>query len=252
MKIQIEPLRNTDAHLIPKLIKSGMDQDIFALTIFSARGYENYLKNLLLIPENNRTVKLYGAFVDGQLAGYSEWRIFEKSIFLNNIYVFPEFQGIGIGKILLIKHGRKLMNKYEKMVMSLDVFENNAEALRWYQRIGFEKENVTHWYLGEQTSIPISDRCYIEHYPKAIAEQEAYDFSMFTCSTNKGVYQIGRIKNHYYRLTDSKGLNDLGLLHCLYKLAPNRKILLLTNEIPSSPASFRLACKSYRMSLDLN
>jgi GNAT superfamily N-acetyltransferase len=253
MKLRIEPLKSKDAHLIPKLIESGMDKDIFSLTIFSSKGYEAYLEKLLTIPEENRRVKLYGAFVGNHLAGYAEWRIYENSLFLNNIYVFPEYQGLGLGKSLLEKHGNKLMEEYRKSSITLDVFNNNAEAMRWYEKIGFVKQESINWFVGEQLTITRNStfECYIENYPNAEAEQKAYDFSMFTCSTKNGVYQIGRIKNQFYRLTNPESLSNDDLLHCLYQFDPKRKLLLLTNEVFSSTFSFALTCVSNRMKLEI-
>lgn len=254
MKLRIEPLKSKDAHLIPKLIESGMDKDIFSLTIFSSKGYEAYLENLLTIPEEHRRVKLFGAFVGDQLAGYTEWRILENSLFLNNIYVFPEFQGLGLGKSLLEEHGNTLMEEYRKSSISLDVFKNNEKAVRWYEKVGFVKQESINWYVGEQQTLTCDNYmydCYIENYPNAEAEQKAYDFSMFTCSTKNGVYQIGRIKNQFYRLTNSESLNNVDLLHCLYQVDSKRKMLLLSNEIYSSNFSFTLACVSNRMKLEI-
>ncbi|MEH6992338.1 GNAT family N-acetyltransferase [Neobacillus drentensis] len=254
MKIRVEPLKRKDAHLIPKLIESGMDKDIFSLTIFSSNRYEAYLENLLTIPEENRRVKLYGAFVGDHLAGYTEWRIFENSLFLNNIYVFPEYQGLGIGKSLLEKHGNKLVVEYGKSNLTLDVFDNNAEAVRWYEKIGFVKQNSTNWYVGEQPALTrdnLTYECYIENYPNAEVEQKAYDFSMFTCSTKNGVYQIGRIRNQFYRLTNPESLNNDDLLHFLYQFDPKRKLLLLTSDEFSSEFSFTLSCVSNRMKIEI-
>ncbi|MFP5112863.1 GNAT family N-acetyltransferase [Bacillaceae bacterium C204] len=255
MKICIEPLKKEDAHLIPKLIESGMNKDIFSLTIFSSKGYEAYIKNLLTIPEKNRRVKFYGAFIDDHLAGYTEWRIFEETLFLNNIYVFPEYQGFGIGRSLLVQHGFKLLDEYGKSKMSLDVFDHNGEAMSWYEKIGFVRNESTYWYVGEQPTLARSNftyECYIENYPNAEAEQKEYDFSMFTCSTRNGVYQIGKINNQFYRLTNPKSFNDHDLLHCLYQLDPKRKLLLLTREVFSKHFTFTLACISNRMNVEIN
>jgi GNAT superfamily N-acetyltransferase len=255
MKVCIHPLKIKDAHLVPKLIETGMNKEILSLTIFSSKGYEAYIKNLLMIPEENRRVKLYGAFVDNYLAGYTEWRIHEDHLFLNNIYVLPEYQKVGIGKSLLVKHGTKLLKQYGMSKMSLDVFDYNAKALSWYEKIGFVKKGVTYWYVGEQPFLA-SDNCtydcYIENYPNAEAEHQAYDFSIFTCSTKNGVYQIGRIKNLYYRLTNPEAFNDNDLLHFLYQFDPKRKLLLLTSdEVCSSKLTFTLACISNRMTLKI-
>ncbi len=252
--MRIAPLRNKDAHLIPKLIESGMNRSIFPLTIFSSKGYEAYINNLLTIAEKNRRVKLYGAFVDDHLAGYTEWRILEESLFLNNIYVFPEYQGFGFGKSLLVEHGKDLLHEYEKSTISLDVFADNKAAIHWYEKIGFINKQSTYWYVGEQTARTDSNSptgCYVENYPNAEAEHKAYGFSMLTCSTRNGSYQIGRIKNQYYRITNPKFLHDYELLHYLYELDPCRRLIVLTNE-EDLPNHYTLVCKSNRMSAVFN
>ncbi|MED1468855.1 GNAT family N-acetyltransferase [Bacillus salipaludis] len=254
MEIRIESLKNNNVHLIPKLIESGMNKDIFQLTIFSSIGYERYLKNLLKIPEAFRGVKLYGAFIDDKLAGYTEWRTTENHLFLNNIYVFPEYQGMGIGKSLLVKHGLQLLEENGKSNILLDVFDNNAEAISWYEKIGFIKKVATNWYVREQTLLKndtFANECVIENYPNADVEHKAYGFSMLTCSTRQGVYQIGRLKNHFYRLTNIKSLNDHDLLHCLYMLDPRRKLLIMSRESFSNSFPVTLACISNRMKLKI-
>jgi len=255
MKIRIEPLQIKDVHQIPKLIESGMNKDIFPLTIFSTKGYETYIKNVLTIPEKYRRVKIYGAFVNDHLAGFTEWRVLEGSLFLNNIYVYPEYRSFGIGRSLLVKHGYCLLDEYGKSKMSLDVFDNNTGAMCWYEKIGFVRKDSTFWYVGEQPALVHSNcsyECYIENYPNAEAEHMAYDFSMFTCSTRNGVYQIGKIRNQFYRLTNPNSINDHDLLHCLNQLDPKRKLLLLTCEIFSNQFNFTLSCKSNRMNLEVS
>ncbi|WP_026576798.1 GNAT family N-acetyltransferase [Bacillus sp. UNC438CL73TsuS30] len=254
MEIRIEALKNKDVHLIPKLIESGMNKDIFPLTIFSSIGYEAYLKKLLTIPEEFRRVKLYGAFINDQLAGYTEWRILKNHLFLNNIYVLHEYQGLGIGRSLLVKHGYKLLDENRKSNLSLDVFDNNTKAMNWYEKIGFVKKNSTYWYVREQPFVTTSNcfnECYIENYPNAEVDQKAFGFSMLTCTTRNGVYQIGRINHQLYRLTNPKSIHDDDLLHCLYKLDSKRKLLLMESEILSSQFPATLACQSNRMDLKI-
>ncbi|PFO04944.1 hypothetical protein COJ85_10615 [Bacillus sp. AFS076308] len=254
MEIRIEPFKNKDVKIIPKLIETGMDKDIFPLTIFSSNGYEAYLRKQLKISEKNRRAKFYAAFIDDELAGYSEWRYLENSLLLNNIYVSPEYRGVGIGKFLLVKHGAQLLAEYKKSIISLDVFENNTAAMSWYKKMGFVIEDTTSWYVGEQSFFPdtnSSNECFIENYPNAEAEHKLFGFSMLTCKTRNGVYQIGRIKSQFYRLTSTNSLHDYDLLHCLYQLDPTRKLLLLTSGEISSRIPFKIACKSSRMNLKI-
>lgn len=134
MKMRIEPFKSIDVYLIPKLIELGMDKNIFPLTIFSSDGYEAYLREQLKLSEEYRRIKLYAAFIDDQFAGYSEWRILENCLFLNNIYVSQRYQGLGIGKFLLETHGAELLAEHKKSIISLDVFDNNTKAISWYKK----------------------------------------------------------------------------------------------------------------------
>lgn len=251
MDISIKPLEEKYISIVPTLIKAEMSSDIFPLTIYSSRGYKDYLLNIVKVPPRHRKIKFYGAFVEGNLVGYSEWRLFKEQLFLNNIYVFSKYQGFGIGKFLLMNHGKDLMKKHNKSSIVLDVFDCNLKALLWYGKLGFKEVDSTYWYLGEQqpvnTQLDSNDECYIDNYTSAEAEQKYYDFSMLTCTTRKEIYHIGRIRDQYYRVTNPNLLNDQELLHCLFLLDPSRQFLLLTNEKMES--SFRQQLISKRMKL---
>ncbi|MFZ7942310.1 MULTISPECIES: GNAT family N-acetyltransferase [Bacillaceae] len=254
MKIQIEPLRNRDAPLIPELIKSGMNRKIFPLTIFSSKGYEAYLNKWLTIAEKHRKVKFYGAFTGERLAGYTEWRVLEEALFLNNIYVFPEYQGLRIGRTLLVEHGKQLLDQFGRTKISLDVFADNMAAINWYKKIGFVKIGSSNWYVREQTAVTDwkgpSGGCWIENYPNAESEQTAYGFSQLMCSTRNGTYQIGRITDQYYRITNPSALYDTDLLQYLNGLDPGRRLLIVTNK--EVPQPHVLLCESNRMTARFN
>lgn len=102
----------------------------------------------------------YFVYKDEELAGYFKLNIndaqtdikTDEAIELERIYVRQEFQGQQIGKLMLIEAIRIAYEKNKKYIW-LGVWENNHDAIRFYQKHNFTKF-ATHLYLigtDEQT-----------------------------------------------------------------------------------------------------
>ncbi|ESU71331.1 acetyltransferase [Geobacillus thermopakistaniensis] len=254
MKIKFAPLKAEDMDIVPELIREGLDYSIFEKTIFSCKGYSQYLKNIVKISTLHRNIKFFGAYIDGKLAGFTEWRILNDCVFLNNIYVSKAFRGRGIGEGLISEYMFPLLKQFNKNKVSLDVFDFNKKAIDWYRRLGFIEEKKSHWFLSE---LPIKNmneplNFIVEDYHIAEASHSIYHFSSFRILVNNNIYNIGRIGDHYYKLTDYLCLKDSHLLYSLYKLDPNRKILLITDftELEKNN-NINKVCSSIRMSLNI-
>ncbi|MCM3598329.1 GNAT family N-acetyltransferase [Metabacillus idriensis] len=245
MELKILPILQIDAYIIQNLIQSGMRPDIFHKTIFSSRGYTTFLENILSFPESLRNIKFRGAYLNNRLVGFAEYRILNDSVFLNNIYVDKELQGKNIGKFLL-ETGYELADKYKKDKILLDVFDDNYAALAWYEKEGFKKISATNWYLGnQQAHVSKSFECLVENYPSAQAEQRLYYFSNLKIKTDTALYDIGRIKETFYRITSDRILEDTSILNGLYWMDPVRELIILTQKTKLS--GFINICTSNRM-----
>ena len=55
-------------------------------------------------------------------------------------------------------------------------------------------------------------------------------FQQFSAATAKGVYSVGRLGRDWFRLTDSDGTDDRGLLALLSALDPARRILVIAKR----------------------
>lgn len=248
----IAPLRTCDSHLVSTLIRYNLNDDIFPLTIFSSNKYELFLSKLLSIPSRLRKVQYFGAYQDNKLLGFTEWRILEDGIFLNQISLFPNYRGMGVGKALL-EHGLTLLKDYKKTKMSLDVFEDNLYAEEWYRRKGFTSVTTTQWYLGNHVrnfDIEKSNQYSIENFNSSEAEQEIYRFSILNVKSPTKLYRVGRIKEHLYRINGIHTFLDEGLQSVLQELDNSRSLLVLT-EKELKCNHFRFIAASKRMSLNL-
>ena len=75
---------------------------------------------------------------DGVHAGFYRFVPNEEKMELDDLYLFPEFQGRGIGSRVI----QKCCGETDRSVM-LYVFIRNARAWKLYQRLGFEiRENI--------------------------------------------------------------------------------------------------------------
>ncbi len=78
--------------------------------------------------------QLYVAELDGAVAAMLAFRT--RDTYLDQIFVAPEHQGKGIGKALLAFTRRHLPDE-----ILLRTAAANTEAIAWYEREGFMREN---------------------------------------------------------------------------------------------------------------
>jgi ribosomal protein S18 acetylase RimI-like enzyme len=108
----------------------------------------------------NTNSHFYFVFKDEQLVGYFKLNENEaqtdiktnEAIELERIYVRQEFQGQRIGKLMLIEAKRLAVEKDKKYIW-LGVWENNYDAIRFYQKHEFTKFATHPYFVGtdEQT-----------------------------------------------------------------------------------------------------
>jgi ribosomal protein S18 acetylase RimI-like enzyme len=89
---------------------------------------------------------------DDKIVGFTEI----KDGWLNHFYILPNFQNKGIGKLLLDKV--KIINPKG---LSLWVFEDNTEAIKFYEREGFIlKEKRTKEQANNEEHLPDRRYCW--------------------------------------------------------------------------------------------
>jgi len=113
-------------------------------------------KQQLLNPES----EFYFAFYNNDLVGYFKLNVekaqtdikSEDAIELERIYVKEEFQRQQIGKHMLQEATRLAFQKNKKYIW-LGVWENNTDAIHFYEKHGFTKFDTHPYFIGkdEQT-----------------------------------------------------------------------------------------------------
>jgi ribosomal protein S18 acetylase RimI-like enzyme len=121
----------------------GLTKDFFSKEIFLSVDTQKYLKSNLVI---NRQQKTWIALLNSKLIGSITIIDKGKDCELRGFYVYPEFQGQGIGKQLW----EKALAFSEDKDIVLDIYAHNLKTIDMYLKWGFiiDKDRGTfyrHW-----------------------------------------------------------------------------------------------------------
>jgi ribosomal protein S18 acetylase RimI-like enzyme len=104
----------------------------------------------------NPFTTFYFVYADNDLVGYIKLNENDAqsdlkgkdSLELERIYVIREFQGIGLGKLML-QQVKKLASQSIKTFLWLGVWEHNKAAIKFYEINGFSKFGMHPYYIGK-------------------------------------------------------------------------------------------------------
>ena len=127
-----------------QLLATSYDLQISEFLIYRDKNYKEHLIRSLSSSSDFVHIALSA---DGDLLGFAQVRILENTLFLNNIIIKQQFRGASLASGLL----RFMINEANIDgrgidSFALDVFEKNAGALKWYQRLGMQMRSTRFWY----------------------------------------------------------------------------------------------------------
>lgn len=115
-----------------------------------------------IINSNTDNIFLILNSVEKTIGGFCRIKVLSDTLFLNNIYLKPAFQGQGLGKKLLFTGIQNSFDGVMHKSFSLDVFQINSKAIQWYKSLSMDIMDVTNWYkiTNHNTAIKNSDSIY--------------------------------------------------------------------------------------------
>lgn len=117
------------------------DSNLNEHLIYFDSNFKFYFRNVV---RNISADYIYIIKIDNVLNGFIHFKIFEDTIFLNNICLSKLCQGKGIGSFFL-KHSLMLAYKESLINFELDVFLSNSKALKWYKKLGLKINKNSIW-----------------------------------------------------------------------------------------------------------
>ena len=93
---------------------------------------------------------VYGYYLDSKLVGFIHLNEMYENIDIVNIVVDKDYRRKGIGNSLL----KYVINLFDDVTgIMLEVNENNQQAIKLYNKLGFKEISLRDRYYGEDTAI---------------------------------------------------------------------------------------------------
>lgn len=226
-KLKVRQACPGDASRIVSLIARSFSPAIKDATIYGCSGISKYVQANMAGAKQSSDSKYFVAELDGEMAGCAEFRVLPRTIFLNYICVLRKLRGGGIGEEML-RQSVPLVKGPETEDFKLDVFFDNAPALSWYHKLGFESAATTDWW-----SIPLPKKkqfrpnAVISGLPQAQVCHRQFGFSHFTMDTPAGSYRVGKLGEKWFRISQPQFINDHNAMQYLCHQKSGQKLLCL-------------------------
>ena len=81
-------------------------------------------------------MKYIGAYADGELAGYSCYKLEENALFLSKLYIRCDKRGCGIGKAMFMYELEAATSEGKEKIY-LTVNKHNTDTIALYEHLGF-------------------------------------------------------------------------------------------------------------------
>jgi ribosomal protein S18 acetylase RimI-like enzyme len=243
-----------DTPAIARLIATSFDEPLRPYIIYCQPGTSAYLGVLanwpLAFPDHNLYV---ATSPEGTLLGFAEFRsIAPNGCLLSYICVAPAARGLGLAERLILQH---LDRQSNIAYIELDVFSNNAAAIRLYDRLGFVTSSLTHWWRRE---LPVAAsnghrRLRVSDWHVSLATLERYGFCTMSVNHHGHEVQLGVTSQTVVRVTDHEQFGDDELLAGVRSLLPGtRSALLIDNALPGGRFRVEHVIESRRLHADFS
>ncbi len=225
----IEASRPEYAGDIAIFLANAFPESIRELTIYGCPGISNYVEAQIRARHCGADTLYTVALDESRVVGCVEMRRLPRELCLNYIAVASANRVQGLGRRLL-KAALDAPECHAYQTLSLDVFDSNQIALRWYQRLGFQLLHTSDWYVITHQQTTEAREGFLVGYPQAEAVHDRFGFSQFRLVTSQGDYSVGRLGSKWFRLTQTKALSDEELCFSLARLDATRGVFLIARQ----------------------
>lgn len=140
---QVKNINNDYIDFCYELLRNSFPFSISPYLIYNDNAYRDYFSRLIYEKDHF----IYIVIKQDQLLGFAHFRILNKQLFLNNIIINSNFRSEGMGRILFEYACNNITEKNKEITsISLDVFESNVIAHKWYCKLGFQIMSKSYWF----------------------------------------------------------------------------------------------------------
>ena len=220
-----------------RLIRSAFPAVVRARVVYGCAGAEAWVEDALAAPaalaERQFTVAIDG----GNLLGIVDLQRRPDALFLAYVAIDDGARSGGIATELLSAALDRAMRPAVEH-FELDVFEDNAVPLGWYERLGLVPVSRSVWRERDLsgTDGAAGPGAIVLDLPSADVAHERFGFSQLRVAIPGATYTVGRIGGQLFRVTDAEAFSSVELHAALRRLDPTRRLLGVLPDTGDGPA----------------
>jgi GNAT superfamily N-acetyltransferase len=219
---------------IAAAIRSGFDADRLSITIYGSRGIVAYIADQIEAGGRHGDTRYWVAIIGNRVAGCLEMRYAPRLAWVNYLAVLPEWRSQRLGSRLLAAAIDAEYWDHPQCEVGLDVFADNAGAVRWYEGLGFASaaERVI---AQVDIATPPLGRFFLSGWPQSALLHRRYGFSELSVVTDEATHRVGLLGDEWFRLPNPASALDPGLRGALRAIDSGRRgLLTATEDLPQS------------------
>lgn len=239
MSLEIRVARVAEAQTMIDLIRESYPPSYLDLSAIGCTGTSLYVRNRIEV--GSRDASTFVVAIEGDdMIGAAELKRRPDGMFVNHVVVAPGHQSQGVGGSIL-RFGVQSLQLASGDTVSLDVFEDNTAATRWYLRLGMRIASEHKLYRVDPQHAT-KGMWRIDGLPQCRLLLDTYGFGHCRIVTGLSDYSIGILDTGFVRTRGIAG--DGAGIEALAHLWPESTIL---SEEEQPPALHQEYARTLRM-----
>lgn len=216
----------SDVAVIISLVLSSFTDFRLEKMIYSCSGISDFINSQITCDDQYSDTVYYVALKNEVVVGFVQFArdVINSKLYLAYICIAAEFHRQNIGK-KLINYAIKSESRDISMI-ALDVFSENARALKWYSRLGFKEVYRKQWTVVDPNPC-IAMGAVIKGRPQHIMSHKQFGFSQFQIVTKLRSYDVGMLESRYFRVSDVDLFDDDQAVAVLQRIESGCRFLLM-------------------------
>ena len=251
--VHVRPATVTDAGWLAELSRASFAPRLHPYLISAQPGISRFWEVVLSHPASfpGRCFLVAETDEEGRV-GFADLQAVEADrAHLSYICVTEAARGRGVAQALLHEY---VDRRPAVVSMQLDVFADNVSARALYDRLGFEEEGTTTWWVADlrrDSPVPAED-VRVDGLHAATAWMDTYGFAELSVAVAGTVLPLARPSATVLRCPDPALLLQAGVLAAVARELPElAQVLAITggdDPPPSDVGALRAVNRSIRMS----
>lgn len=233
--VEVRLAMPVDAEHIVEIFRAGFPRTLLPYTIYDQPGIVDYLRGMIASQRLGTTSITSVATYHGHVVAWAQFHRHPTLLFLNHIYVTPEFQAGGVGRLLL-RDAIELVKDRGQIYLGSEAFVTNHNALRWYGALGLTPSDRLDWVeFNPEPARSEPTWWSFDGLITGLAAQKRFGFSRFLLRTARAEYVIRSLGRRFYRGNSFDIVDDPSAMTALHTLDPDRSLMIIARTEHNEP-----------------